>query len=53
MQGGFTKHCYFLCLWDSRATAEHYVKKDWPARVTYIPGNANIKEDPLVDPKMY
>ena len=31
MQGGFTKHCCFLCLWDSRATAEHYVRKDWPA----------------------
>ena len=51
MQGGFTKHCCFLCLWDSRATAEHYVRKDWPARVAYIPGNTNIKEVPLVDPK--
>ena len=30
MQGGFTKHYCFLCLWDSRATAEHYVRKDWP-----------------------
>ena len=48
MHGGFTKHCCFLCLWDSRATAEHYVRKDWPANVTYIPGNANIKEVPLV-----
>ena len=51
MQEGFTKHCCFLCLWDSRATAEHYVRKDWPARVTYIPGYANIKEVPLVNPK--
>ena len=51
MQGGFTKHCCFLCLWDSRATAEHYVRKDWPARITYIPGNANIKKVLLVDPK--
>ena len=51
MQGEFTKHCGFLCLRDSRATAEHYVRKDWPPRVTYIPGNANIKEVPLVDPK--
>ena len=51
MQGGFTKHCCFLCLWDSRATAEHYVRKDWPARVASIPGNTNIKEVPLVDPK--
>ena len=47
MQGGLTKHCCFLCLWDSRATAEHYVRKDWPARVAYIPGNTNINEVPL------
>ena len=51
MQGGFTKHCCFLCLWDSRATTEHYVRKDWPARVVYVPGYTNIKEVPLVDPK--
>ncbi|GFO30098.1 hypothetical protein PoB_005660300 [Plakobranchus ocellatus] len=30
MQKGFTKYCCFLCLWDSRATKEHYVKTDWP-----------------------
>ena len=28
MQGGFTKYCCFLCLWDSRATSEHYVVKE-------------------------
>ena len=28
MQGGFTEHFCFLSLWDSRATAEHYVRKD-------------------------
>ena len=51
MQGGYSKHCYFLCLWDNRVTAEHYVRKDWPARATYISGNANIIEVFLVDPK--
>ena len=51
MQGGFMKHCCFLCLWDSRSTAEQYVRKDWSERVAYIPGNTNIKEVPLVDPK--
>ena len=51
MQGQFTKHCCFYCLWGSRATAEHYVRKDWLARVTYIPGTANIKEVLLIDPK--
>ena len=51
MQGGFTKHCCFHCLWDSRATAKHYVGRDWPARITYIPGNANIKMVLLADSK--
>ena len=51
MQGGFTKHCCFLCLWDSHDTAEHYVRKDWPARGSYIPGIANIQSVPLVEPK--
>ena len=51
MQGRFTKHCCFLCLWDSRATAEHYVRRDLPARGSCIPGIANIQSVPLVDPK--
>ena len=25
LQTGYTKYCCFLCLWDSRATANHYV----------------------------
>ena len=51
MQGGFIKHCCFLCLWDSRATAGNYVKRDWPARGSYIPGIANIQSVSLVEPK--
>ena len=51
MQGGFTKNCCFLCLWDSRATAEHYVKRDWPARGLHISGIANIQSVPLVELK--
>ena len=52
MQGGFTKHGCFLCLWDNLATAEQYIRKDRPARVTYISGNeTNNKEVTLVDPK--
>jgi len=31
-QSGFTKYPCFLCMWDSRATAQHYTKKDWPVR---------------------
>ena len=28
LQGSFTKHCCFLCLWDSRSTAHHYKTKN-------------------------
>lgn len=51
LQGGFTKYCCFLCLWDSRATASHYKVKEWPQRDQFIPGQANVKNIPLVDPK--
>ena len=30
-QGGYTKYPCFLCYWDSRASTQHLVKKDWPA----------------------
>ena len=29
-QSGFTKYPCFLCTWDSRGRAQHYMKKDWP-----------------------
>ena len=32
LQLGYTKICCFLCLWSSRAKAEHYVRKDCPIR---------------------
>lgn len=50
MQGGFTKYCCFLCLWDSRSTDEHYAKRDWQARDGYQPGKNSVKFVPLVDP---
>ena len=31
-QGGYTKYPCFVCYWDSRASTQHWVKKDWPAR---------------------
>ena len=51
MQSGFTKYCCFLCLWDSRATVEHYVKQQWPARTEYEPGKMSVKQTPLVNPE--
>ena len=38
LQAGFTKYCCFLCLWDSRAVSQHYKKKDWGSRSTFVPG---------------
>ena len=49
MQVGFTKYCYFLCLWDSRAVSQHYKQKDWASISTFVPGEHNLKENPLVD----
>ncbi len=33
MQSGFTRYCCFLCLWDSRAIAKHYVQSVTPAKI--------------------
>ena len=49
LQGGYTKYMCFLCLWDSRADSDHYVKKVWPARNTFVPGELNVEHAPLVD----
>ena len=38
MQAGFTKYCFFLCLWDSRAVSQHYKQKDWGSKSTFVPG---------------
>ena len=48
LQLGYTKFCCFLCLWNSRATAEHYVRKDWPIRDEIEQGKYNIMYKPLV-----
>ena len=29
-QGGYTKYACFLCYWDSQASTQLWVKKDWP-----------------------
>ncbi|ESO06027.1 hypothetical protein HELRODRAFT_160140 [Helobdella robusta] len=49
-QSGFTKYPCFLCMWDSRDTAHHYTKKDWPVREELVPCRAsNVINSPLVD----
>lgn len=48
LQGGYTKHCCFLCLWDSRAKECHYIRKEWPKRENIVVGEYNIQNTPLV-----
>ena len=49
LRGGYTKFSCFLCLWDSKARTEHWIKKDWPARSELIPGSLNVLAPPLVE----
>ena len=49
LQGGYTKHSCFLCLWNSRADEQHYLIKDWPVREELIPGSHNVKHSPLIE----
>ncbi len=51
MQGGFTKYCCFLCRWYSRATGDHYIKREWQKRTAFEPGMNSVQNVPLVDPK--
>lgn len=50
LQGGYTKYPCFLCLWDSRADDQHYVRQEWPARQGLEPGSHNVLSHPLVEP---
>lgn len=48
-QGGYTKYPCFLCEWDSRNRAQHWIKKDWPQRASLTPGTKNVVKEALVD----
>ena len=48
MQGGYVKYTCFICLWDSRAKHEHYIRNEWPARGNATLGVHNIRYEPLV-----
>ncbi|GBM78562.1 hypothetical protein AVEN_158541-1 [Araneus ventricosus] len=50
LQVVYTKYCCFLCLWDSRAIALHYIKRDWPQRASFKPGEMNVKHPLLAEP---
>jgi len=48
LQLGYTKFSCFLCDWDSRDKAHHYVKRIWPARKILEPGHKKVKHHLLV-----
>jgi hypothetical protein len=48
LQGGYIKFPCYLCLFDSRDTAAHYVKKNWPQRTEFSTGRNNVKWEPLI-----
>ena len=50
LQGGYTKYPCFLCLWDSWADDQHYIRQEWPLRLGLEPGLHNVKSPPLVEP---
>ncbi|XP_046988818.1 NFX1-type zinc finger-containing protein 1-like [Schistocerca americana] len=46
--GWIREYCCFLCLWDSCDTKNHYTVKEWPIRKSYVPGNINVNNTPLM-----
>ena len=46
---GIHRSC-FLCLWESRDTAQHYETKEWPARNCFVRGIKRVQHIPLVNP---
>ena len=48
LQGGFTKYLCFLCLWNSRASNQHYVTRGWLAHKELSAGKYNKICDSLI-----
>jgi len=49
IQRGFTKFQCYPCLLDSRNTALHYKKRNWPPRTSCGKETHNVKRQPLID----
>ena len=48
LQSGYTKFPCYLCLWDSRADAKHYIQRSWPERTEFCIGKQNVKFSSIV-----
>lgn len=51
MQQGYVKFGCYLCTWNSRDRAHHYITKVWPIRESLSPGQHNVINEPIVDPQ--
>jgi len=49
LQCVYTKFPCFLCLWDSRSRAHHWIKQNRPVREELVPGEKNVQAHPLVE----
>ena len=49
LQGGYTKHSCFLCLWNSKAGEQHYLVKNWQARKNFTPDYHNVLNSSLIE----
>ena len=48
LQGRYTKHSCFLCLWNIRAEGEHYEKIHWLTLEELTPGMYNVIREPFI-----
>ena len=49
LQGGYTKHSCFLCLWNSKVDEQHSLVKNRPACKDLTPGSHNVLNSSLID----
>ena len=49
LQGGYTKHSCFLCLWNNRVDEQHYLVKNWPACKDLTPGFHNVPNSSFLE----
>ena len=49
LQLKYTKFPCFMCEWDSRDKAHHYIERMWPAKKTLEPGHKSVKRYSLVE----
>ena len=50
-QSGYTKYPCFICLWDSRARGEYWVRKKSPERIKLTVSESNVINESLVHRK--